>query len=148
MVCPPPHVDSYVTKLINRQNRNTVQNVKSVYRSFPLHSTRVLYRANVRSVIDPSQRLDGTPEMDRDSRRRKSVPLVRRLKGFVRLVYLICASSFHLRRLYEVYGRALIDREFGLPVQVRDAALGRKNTAPTSDINKRESPSNSSSTMK
>lgn len=33
----------------------------------------------------------------------------------------------------------LIDREFGLPVQVRDAALGRKNTAPTSDINKRES---------
>lgn len=30
------------------------------------------------------------------------------------------------------------NREFGLPVQVRDAALGRKNTAPTSDINKRE----------
>jgi hypothetical protein len=28
--------------------------------------------------------------------------------------------------------------EFGLPVQVRDAALGRKNAAPTSDINKRE----------
>jgi pre-mRNA-splicing factor RBM22/SLT11 len=42
----------------------------------------------------------------------------------------------------------LMNREFGLPVQVRDAALGRKNTAPTSDINKRESPSNSSSTMK
>jgi pre-mRNA-splicing factor RBM22/SLT11 len=30
-------------------------------------------------------------------------------------------------------------REFGLPVQVRDAALGRKNAAPTSDINKRTS---------
>ena len=28
--------------------------------------------------------------------------------------------------------------EFGLPVQVRDAALGRKNQAPGSDINKRE----------
>lgn len=30
----------------------------------------------------------------------------------------------------------LLDLEFGLPVQVRDAALGRKNAAPTSDINK------------
>ncbi|ORX41115.1 cell wall organization and biogenesis-related protein [Kockovaella imperatae] len=30
----------------------------------------------------------------------------------------------------------LLDLEFGLPVQVRDAALGRKNQAPTSDINK------------
>jgi hypothetical protein len=107
----------------------------------------VLYRADIRSVIDPSRRLDGTPEMDRDSRRRKSVRLVQRLKGFVRLVYLICESPFHLRRLYEVYGRALMDREFGLPVQVRDAALGRKNTAPTSDINKRESFSKSPSTM-
>jgi hypothetical protein len=29
-------------------------------------------------------------------------------------------------------------REYGLPVQVRDAALGRKNQAPTSDINKRQ----------
>jgi hypothetical protein len=82
--------------------------------------------------------------MDRDSRRPKSVRLVQRLKGFVRLVYLICASSFHLRRLYEVYGRTLIVREFGLPVQVRDAALGRKNTAPTSDINKRKLLSNPS----
>lgn len=32
----------------------------------------------------------------------------------------------------------LLDLEFGLPVQVRDAALQRKNEAPTSDINKRE----------
>jgi pre-mRNA-splicing factor RBM22/SLT11 len=32
----------------------------------------------------------------------------------------------------------LLDLEYGLPVQVRDAALGRKNEAPTSDINKRE----------
>ncbi|ORY29617.1 cell wall organization and biogenesis-related protein, partial [Naematelia encephala] len=30
----------------------------------------------------------------------------------------------------------LLDLEFGLPVQVRDAALGRKNQAPSSDINK------------
>ena len=37
-----------------------------------------------------------------------------------------------------VIGLVLIISEFGLPVQVRDAALGRKNTAPTSDINKRE----------
>jgi len=28
--------------------------------------------------------------------------------------------------------------EYGLPVQVRDAALGRKSQAPQSDINKRE----------
>jgi hypothetical protein len=34
----------------------------------------------------------------------------------------------------------IVDREFGLPVQVRDAALGRKNAAPGSDINKREYP--------
>lgn len=27
-------------------------------------------------------------------------------------------------------------REYGLPTQVRDAALGRLNEAPTSDINK------------
>lgn len=32
----------------------------------------------------------------------------------------------------------LLDLEYGLPVQVRDAALGRKNQAPSSDINKRE----------
>lgn len=32
----------------------------------------------------------------------------------------------------------LLDLEYGLPVQVREAALGRKNEAPTSDINKRE----------
>ncbi|OCF31754.1 pre-mRNA-splicing factor SLT11 [Kwoniella heveanensis CBS 569] len=30
----------------------------------------------------------------------------------------------------------LLDLEYGLPVQVRDAALGRKQDAPTSDINK------------
>ncbi|WVR08621.1 pre-mRNA-splicing factor SLT11 [Kwoniella sp. DSM 27419] len=30
----------------------------------------------------------------------------------------------------------LLDLEYGLPVQVRDAALGRKSQAPTSDINK------------
>ncbi|WWC92189.1 pre-mRNA-splicing factor SLT11 [Kwoniella dendrophila CBS 6074] len=30
----------------------------------------------------------------------------------------------------------LLDLEYGLPVQVRDAALGRKAQAPTSDINK------------
>ncbi|EIW69766.1 hypothetical protein TREMEDRAFT_29541 [Tremella mesenterica DSM 1558] len=30
----------------------------------------------------------------------------------------------------------LLDLEFGLPVQVRDAALGRKNGAPSTDINK------------
>ncbi|GMK58405.1 hypothetical protein CspeluHIS016_0504370 [Cutaneotrichosporon spelunceum] len=30
----------------------------------------------------------------------------------------------------------LLDLEYGLPVQVRDAALGRKNEAPSSDINK------------
>jgi hypothetical protein len=77
--------------------------------------------------------------MDRDSRRRKSVRLVQRLKGFVRLVYLICESSFRLKMGFSRW--SLIVREFGLPVQVRDAALGRKNTAPTSDINKREPPS-------
>lgn len=32
----------------------------------------------------------------------------------------------------------LLDLEYGLPVQVRDAALGRKNQAPSSDINKRK----------
>jgi pre-mRNA-splicing factor RBM22/SLT11 len=32
----------------------------------------------------------------------------------------------------------LLDLEYGLPVQVRDAALGHKNEAPSSDINKRE----------
>ena len=85
--------------------------------------------------------------MDRDSRRRKSVQLVQRLKGFVRLVYLICESAFPLKPGLWVRVRTLIDREFGLPVQVRDAALGRKNTAPTSDINKRELLSHSSSMM-
>lgn len=35
-------------------------------------------------------------------------------------------------------GSGVVDREYGLPTQVRDAALGRINTAPTSDINKRE----------
>jgi hypothetical protein len=80
--------------------------------------------------------------MDLDSRRQKSVRLVQRLKGFVRLVYLICESSVQLKKVFSRW--SLIAREFGLPVQVRDAALGRKNTAPTSDINKRESLSNSS----
>jgi hypothetical protein len=90
--------------------------------------------------------------MDLDSRRQKSVRLVQRLKGFVRLVYLICACSSVISTYLPIpegpYMDELMNREFGLPVQVRDAALGRKNTAPTSDINKRESPSNSSSTMK
>jgi hypothetical protein len=90
--------------------------------------------------------------MDLDSRRQKSVRLVQRLKGFVRLVYLICACSSVISTYRPIpegpYMDELMNREFGLPVQVRDAALGRKNTAPTSDINKRESPSNSSSTMK
>lgn len=43
------------------------------------------------------------------------------------------------------HGEAVIDmllnlspcREFGLPTQVRDAALARKAQAPSSDINKR-----------
>lgn len=43
---------------------------------------------------------------------------------------LVIVSSAHLFSL-------LCYREYGLPVQVRDAALGRVNTAPTSDINKR-----------
>lgn len=41
----------------------------------------------------------------------------------------------------------LLDLEYGLPVQVRDAALQRKNEAPTSDINKREWPSLSCSLL-
>ena len=51
---------------------------------------------DVRSVTDLSQHSDGTLETDRDSRRRKSVRLVQRLKGFVRLVYLICESAFFI----------------------------------------------------
>ena len=148
---PFTHVQFDMTKLMNRQNRNMDQNVKSVYRSIPLHSTRVLYRANIRSVIDPSRHLDGTLEMDLDSRRRKSVRLVQRLKGFVRLVYLICACSSVISTYLPIpegpYMDELMNREFGLPVQVRDAALGRKNTAPTSDINKRELPPCHPSTM-
>jgi hypothetical protein len=77
--------------------------------------------------------------MEVDSKRLKSVRLVQRLKGFVRLVYLICTSFFSCLLLSKnVMEDELMGREFGLPVQVRDAALGRKNTAPTSDINKRE----------
>ena len=34
----------------------------------------------------------------------------------------------------------LLDLEYGLPTQVRDAALGRKNQAPSTDINKRKLP--------
>ena len=44
-----------------------------------------------------------------------------------------CDASLEYGRVND-HGRF---REFGLPVQVRDAALGRKNQAPASDINKR-----------
>ena len=150
-ICPDGMCPSSCRFIPDKANRQTKQEYGSECKVSPAfrfhHSTRVSYRADTRSVIDPSRRLDGTPEMDLDSRRRKSVRLVQRLKGFVRLVYLICGSLLLLEIDFRYEGWALMSREFGLPVQVRDAALGRKNTAPTSDINKRESSSNPSSTM-
>jgi len=50
--------------------------------------------ADARSVTDHSPLSDGTLEMEDGSRRRKFVRLVQRLKGFVRLVYLICELFF------------------------------------------------------
>jgi pre-mRNA-splicing factor RBM22/SLT11 len=47
----------------------------------------------------------------------------------------ICTTCAKIKGVCQT---CLLDLEFGLPVQVRDAALGRKNQAPTSDINKRE----------
>ncbi|KAK8850428.1 pre-mRNA-splicing factor SLT11 [Kwoniella newhampshirensis] len=45
----------------------------------------------------------------------------------------ICTTCSKIKGVCQT---CLLDLEFGLPVQVRDAALGRKNQAPTSDINK------------
>ena len=56
--------------------------------------------ADARSVTDHSPLSDGTLEMEDGSRRRKSVRLVQRLKGFVRLVYLICELSFYFVSLF------------------------------------------------
>lgn len=145
-----------MTKLIIRQSRNTDQNAK-----FAKPLLRWTVELIFRSVIDHLPLSDGILEMEVDSRRLKYVRLVRKLKGFVRLVYLTCECFFHiiiflLTLIFNTYSMEiqscsirtqsrgfmerveLMYREFGLPVQVRDAALGRKNTAPTSDINKRK----------
>ncbi|WOO82705.1 Pre-mRNA-splicing factor SLT11 [Vanrija pseudolonga] len=45
----------------------------------------------------------------------------------------ICTTCAKIKGVCQT---CLLDLEYGLPVQVRDAALGRKNQAPSSDINK------------
>ncbi|KAJ9106950.1 Pre-mRNA-splicing factor slt11 [Naganishia adeliensis] len=45
----------------------------------------------------------------------------------------ICTTCAKIKNVCQT---CLLDLEYGLPTQVRDAALGRLNQAPTSDINK------------